>query len=366
MVVHYNQDLFDSIIDSLLEAKENCSFYSAIYNEVNKRLSKKRRKDVSISYRDFSLHLDNLVKENRLQRKENPEKRRGTRVGYCLTDRAKKECQWNILGIDPKKERIRRLYQLLFFFESSKNTIYVTDLEFDEFLSDIKASRQELAVESGNAFPQGGPSTTCYKPIRDIDIIKFFDGYKVFYTIRLPGFSVEEILNCEKPTLRNFDSSMFCHYEFTHKELNDAINLFRRTGLIRPIPPIISGQLRFALADESIRKLILRIWKIHRQELGILYSELFIFGKPLTDIDRNKFLLFYGKEGLSKLNLYAHHTKQVMTKEFAGKRAKKIRELNELTKKWINEQIGRLKNEYEPALQDYPFLSNVIEMVCFR
>jgi hypothetical protein len=368
MVVQYNRDILDSIIDSLLETQENCLFYSAIYKEVNKRLSKKRRKYVSISHRDFSLHLDNLVKENRLQRNENPEKKRGTRIDYCLTDKAKKEYQWNILGIDPEKERLRRLYQLLFFFESSKSTIRVTDKQLDEFLSLIESSRQEMVAAPDKMFPEGGSSIAWYKPIKDIEITKFFDGNRAFYKIRLPGFSIEEILNYEKPTLGNYESSIFCHNEFTHEELNGALNLFRKAGLIRPIPQIFASELRFTIADESVRDLIASIWKIHKEELGILHSELFFLGKPLNDVDKNKFLMFYGKHGLNELNLYAGLTQRALkkNKDYAGKRAKETEELNEYANKKINEKIEKLKDEYAPVIQHYSFPSDVIERICFR
>ena len=367
-VVQYKQDIFDSIRDSLLQPEGNCMCYSAIYKEVNKRLSSKRKKPVSISHRDFSSHLDSLVKEKRLSRMEYSKKKRGTRIDYCLTDKAKKEHQWNILGIDPEKERLRRLYQLLFFFESSKSTIHFTDKQLDEFLSLIESSRQEMVAAPDNTFPEGDPSITWYRTIKDIEITKFFDGNRAFYKIRLPGFSIEEILNYEKPTLGNYESSIFCHYEFTDEELNEALNLFRKAGLIRPIPQIFASELRLAIADESIHDLIASIWKIHKEELGILHSELFFLGKPLNDVDKNKFLMFYGKQGLNKLNLYAGLTQQAMkkNKHYAGKRAKETEELNEYANKKINEKIEKLKDEYAPVIQHYAFPSDVIERICFR
>lgn len=194
------------------------------------------------------------------------------------------------------------------------------------------------------------------------------DGNIAFYKIRLPGFSIQEILDYEKPTLGNYESSIFCHNEFTDEELNEALNLFRNAGLIRPIPQILASELRFTIADESIHDLIASIWKIHKEELGILHSELFFLGKPLNDADRNKFLLFYGKQGLNKLNLYARLTQQVMkkNKDYAGKRAKETEELNKYANKKINEKIEKLKDKYAPVIQQYAFPSELIERICFR
>ena len=95
------------------------------------------------SHRDISATLDKMVKDNFL--KKHDDKRRGTKVFYELTPDAKNSYQMGILDRDPK---LKKLYQLLLFFECVTNMKPVLKSELDKALHFINATEDDLDQES--------------------------------------------------------------------------------------------------------------------------------------------------------------------------------------------------------------------------
>src|ERR671930_576307 len=96
----------------------------------------------NISYRDYNAALDDMVREDILQKTD----KRGSKVFYSLTENAVREYQHNLLGIDEETKRLRMLYQLLFFYEVGKHgkIFFTGEEDYNRFLESIGLSLQDL------------------------------------------------------------------------------------------------------------------------------------------------------------------------------------------------------------------------------
>jgi hypothetical protein len=116
--------------------------YSELYDKVRQILG------YEVSHRDYSSCLKSMVSEKRLNRNEEKTGKKISTVYYSLSSTARKESQFGILGMDSEKEKLRRLYRLLFFYQSLKPPIPISARIFDRGLSNISLSRKDLVIES--------------------------------------------------------------------------------------------------------------------------------------------------------------------------------------------------------------------------
>jgi hypothetical protein len=63
--------------------------------------------------------------------------KRGSKVFYALTDKAKKKYRLGILGTDEKIEKCKNLYQLLIFYEVYKRSNPISERKLHRFLRRI-------------------------------------------------------------------------------------------------------------------------------------------------------------------------------------------------------------------------------------
>jgi hypothetical protein len=132
------QDILIEIKHKEQEEYKQYLHFSELYRKLNKRTNKK-----AISYRDFSRVLEDMVNEKRILKVQSTEdnNKRLPMVLYSLTEDAIKEHRLDILGIDPEKERLRRLYQLLFFYAAISPIRNISEEQLDKI-------KNELVIES--------------------------------------------------------------------------------------------------------------------------------------------------------------------------------------------------------------------------
>ena len=202
-------------MDILIEQgkKEEKLNYSELYHKVDDNL--RGTKGKGISTRDFDSEVKLLVKEKRLQRTEDKNsKRKYKPVYFLLTDYTKKEYQHELLGIDEEKERKKKLFHLLFFYEASKagQISFLGDQQFDDFLKSLSLTRDDLKV-SNIETDDISESFIRYQSLKGIEISKYerrgppsnaairerleelgiADKDIILYNVTIPGFSIEEI-----------------------------------------------------------------------------------------------------------------------------------------------------------------------------
>jgi DNA-binding HxlR family transcriptional regulator len=137
----------DSCIIAILSEKSTSSF-----NELLKEVEESRR---SISRPVFTFHVNKLLNDDIIGKHDKG--LRGTRVYYFLTDYGKQQLRLYPSKVQEDKERLERVYQLLFFFVSEyhdKGISYKLDSEedFDNFLSKMHISKSDLVVDSVRRF----------------------------------------------------------------------------------------------------------------------------------------------------------------------------------------------------------------------
>jgi hypothetical protein len=376
-------EIHKNIQDILIEHKQKEQegykqylHFSELYRRLNKRTDKK-----AISYRDFNKVLEDMVTEKKIRKVQSIEdnNKRLPKVLYSLTEDAIKEHRFGILGIDPEKERLRRLYKLLFFYAAISPIRNISEEQFDKI-------KNELVIESRLHTVGTNSTDIIYKPkptiIESFRIIiyelsdlgpkretKFFHYYKPW------SFIKEEIVNLvvtnttvgrKKKMSQNsivmpFVSSLF---HFTEQEINKAFDILRDTHLIRPVQDLILNQTRFIIADESLQKLVNEIWTIHWLEQQVLKSKMNYFEPPngkeiqwLKQIyDENEAMKIIDKADQTRRSSSTREQNQI----------KNIQENMEFYNKLIDSLIMRVKKRYGTKIQEYDFPSDLIGQVCLR
>ena len=351
--------------------------FSELYRKLNKRTNKK-----AISYRDFSRVLEDMVNEKRILKVQSTEdnNKRLPMVLYSLTEDAIKEHRLGILGIDPEKERLRRLYQLLFFYAAISPIRNISEEQLDKI-------KNELVIESRLHTVGTNFTEIIYKPklttIESFRIItnelsdigskretKFFHYYKPW------SFLKEEIINLvvTNTTVRRkrkksqntivmpFVSNVF---PFTEWEINKAFDALRDTHLIRPVQDLILNQTRFIIADESLQKLVNEIWTIHWLELEVLKSKMNNF-EPPNEKEIQWLKQIYGENEAVKIIAEADHIRRSPTTKKDQEQIKNIQERMQYDINQIDLQVMHVNKKYGSKIQEYNFPSDLIEQVCFR
>jgi DNA-binding PadR family transcriptional regulator len=158
-----HSNLRNIIQNILLESKENgqMSLYNTeLYRNVKKKTGK------NISHRDYNAALDDMVHEGILQKTD----KRGSKVFYSLTENAVREYQHNLLGIDKKKERLRMLYQLLFFYEVGGKMFFRRAEDFNHFLESVGLSLQDLKPSKTVEMPEENVRLTYFEHVKLLGI----------------------------------------------------------------------------------------------------------------------------------------------------------------------------------------------------
>jgi hypothetical protein len=368
MVPILKEDVQDAVRDTLLEENKARLTYTKIYEEVIQKLASISSNN-KISYRDFSLVLQTMVDENKLSKEDSS--KRGSKVYYSLTQYAKKEYQYNVLGIDKKKKKLRKLYQLLFFYETGNfGRISLSEKQLDEFLLQMSLSIKDFVAEDTKI--NGDDSITHFKLIKGIKILKieFHDGggggssagsdmKYTSYSVTLPGFSKKEIMSKQERNNKSYLPELFEHVQFSEDELEEAFTYLRKADLIKPFQQIIgTGEVRFAIANEELLKLISEIHGIYRDKYYLLFIK-----SSFVEIDEKECLWLtnmFGEERTKHI-LKEWKIKHRISKDSKDKERKQ--KLAEHLMQSIQERVEALDKKYEKVLGEYDFPLHTVRQI---
>jgi DNA-binding HxlR family transcriptional regulator len=138
--IYQQKNISDAIAAAILKSKKENKKDRIHYREIRRRVE-----DIlghTISDRKLLKHLS-IMDEEEILHKEDPTRKRGSRVYYELTDKGKRQYRLRILGQEQVEKR-RGLYQLLIFFEVFKGMNLMSERRLLWFLRQIGASKQDL------------------------------------------------------------------------------------------------------------------------------------------------------------------------------------------------------------------------------
>lgn len=363
MESNHRIDIFNAVRDCLLN--QDKVQYTHLYERVRVKIGK-------ISLRDFSSELKLLVKEKKLQRTEDKTSNRKIKpVYFSLTQNAIVEHRLDILGIDAEKERLRRLYQLLFFYSAIAS---VKDIP----QSQIENIKKDLEIETRNHTSNSNVTDTVYKPKESVGdhfrIIKreFADAEpnkgKVVHYCKLLSFSKEDVVKMVRDTERQRIKDQWSVMPFvntllpfTDDEITRAFDILRNNHLIEPIRNMISGETRFVIADKSLRDLVNEIWNMHWNELKLLQKRIFYI-EPPSEEEIQWLKQVYGEHGAIQIIANSDRKRRNVSRKVQ----EQIGRYMEYDSKQIDLQIAQLQKKYGNKIQEYNFPPDIIEQVCLR
>jgi hypothetical protein len=309
-----------------------------------------------------------MSKENRLHKEDSG--KRGTQVIYSLTQKARKEYQLRILGIDKKAEKRRILYQKLFLFELYGSDYEVIEEDLDEFLSYIPASRKDLVIDEViDTETKGGAILTFYKPIMGVDIVCIVstkgehDKAGNTYNIKLPGVSIRDFVNPNSNRHLSFPLP-FDHVNFTEEDAEDGMDALQRVNLIRPVMNI-NGEIRYSLVNNQLRDLLDKLYFIHSRKLTLMQYK-WRYEKPTND-ERNQIEYIYGKRKANKIINECYLERQARKKNrehLIPVQEERTRYESEINK--IDKDILKLKDKHCNILSDYGFELDFVKIFLLK
>jgi hypothetical protein len=190
------------------------------------------------------------------------------------------------------------------------------------------------------------------------------------YYVAIPGFSVEEFITYQRllkngiaprPFSTTFSGTIIpfmFHPSYTKKEVDEAVFSFVESGIIQPIDPIIPGEKRYDIVDESLRKLAYAIWLVRMVEYELVIRQL-LYDKP-TDRDKKYLELYLGKSFADKMIAHAYHLRKSF-KEERKKHKQVIRELLEGREFFVQE----ITTNFEKVIQENQIVRDIVEEIFF-
>lgn len=382
MGTKHRQDVFDAIRDALLEAEGYRRGYSALYKGVNEKLQLLRKNPKFVlSPRDFSSELNILVNEHRLYREQdNKSKKKIKPVNFSLTEGAIKEHRFNILGIDLEKERRRKLYQLLFFFQAFSPPKQISIQKFHEILVRIPLPRNRLKLQDiADYSSDEGILIETYEPVEHIMFSVINDLRGEYVSCKLLSFSKREIIEYSEKLRANKlkypinisfleDSSLT--KEKLDEELEKAFTTLRDTDLIKPIRNVFYDEddTRFIFADEKLSGLINEIWQVLLHQWTVLQQNWNYLKEP-TDDEKEWLRYFYGDNETKNIINNARNKRKSFFLKYRQNLYAHIRSVLEetmISESYLNEMINQLYSRYSKVVQEYAFPPNLIEDIIRR
>jgi hypothetical protein len=186
----------------------------------------------------------------------------------------------------------------------------------------------------------------------------------------LPGFSIKEFTEYLELLKRRKDPRPFSKYSSAHRipsvlymdysvqEIAEAIDSLKNDGIIKSIEEVFPGELRYNIADESLKHLIFGVWVVHIIDFELLIARILHERKP-TEADKQYLTTFLGNKATDKFLAYAH--------DFRRKRRPINDEFKHVVKKWEEIRaswIQTIKEMHERLIWENEVIAEIIEEVC--
>ncbi len=363
----HREHIFNAIRDCLLDREvkgEQKLNYTKLYETVNHKIKESRGE--GISPRDFSSELKMMVEEELIHRVEDEDSKRKIKPIYLsLTRKAKIEHPLGILGLTPEQERLRRVYQLIFFYSAISPIRIISQIQMDKIKNDLK-------IESRNHTDDSNVTDTVYKsnlPTKYFRIIaREFSGVgpkgetTVYHYCKLLSFSEKDIVkilvNAKRRRTQDGIVIPFIHslLPLTEQEVNEAFVILKDNYLIIPVPDKFEDGIRFVIADETLQDLISEIWSVHWRERELLKV------RPPTEEEKQWLRRIYGDNEAMKIIADADRHRRLLKTE----QVRNIQKYEKYTREQIDSHVASIFKKYQTKIRKYGFPSYLIENVCFR
>jgi hypothetical protein len=142
----------------------------------------------------------------------------------------------------------------------------------------------------------------------------------------------------------------FNYLNFEQNDILDGVDSLQKANVIRPIMDFM-GEIRYAIVDDKLRKLIDNLYCIHLRQLNLMEQK-WSYEKPTND-ERIYMEFIYGKKEADKIINDAHFRRKRRNgyKNLFPSKQKQVNSYN-VKMKEINEHIRKQKNEYNNVLLD--------------
>lgn len=321
----YKPEIFDGIINILIKSQmENSSLtYTTLYKKLAVRLDRK------LSHRDYTSHLTKMIEEKIIYKQEIEGKKLSQY--YVLTESARKQYQLRIMRSGEEYEKRLSLYHLLIYFETFKRGQILNDNQLDKLLTKIGTSRDKLTKIEG-AYEE---------PISDIEIVPLSSkrfansSRKLMYYVLMRGLSIREFVSYIRKLRNNKEPKPFSRYaaivpfvrviKYTPKEVEDAINLLHKDGLLSQITFTVEKvESRFRLANKALIKLIQDFHLIQTLYFYQIVTKIIFIDRP-DEEEKNTLVYYFGEKGANRFiagasNLRRKNLKDLTKQELQEKK----------------------------------------------
>jgi DNA-binding HxlR family transcriptional regulator len=366
--LRYEEKIDLSIIKCL--EKNGKSHYNALYDQVCSAYKR-------ISPDTFSSHVKKLVVDGYLEKTWNGI---GRKASYCLTDKAKRQARMRILDFKSERERaklgadckgikLQKLYVLLLLFRHPSIYKIDTEIEFDNFLSQFKITKQELIQTQHPKFVyiSGDRSyryleTAWKSPSNDIDITRHDVIHRkdstgkfhpvtqgeFYYYCRVKGLTEREIVYSD---LRLPSSTL----KISKEQAKEAFSILRNENLLRPIT-VYNKEDIYGISDEQLDKFLQDCLEVY-EFLSNLIIGVWDFRNPKPQ-EKAWFEFFIGQEGTNRIIIRALDRRKAKH----GMPTNKFKDWLKWWKNALNESeadaekmVTDLKKKHESTIQKYPY-----------
>jgi DNA-binding PadR family transcriptional regulator len=373
--INSNDNIPEAIVKVLLENKK------AKKNEhrLHQRDIKRRIEQIlchKISYRQLRKNLTTMKDQKLLNEYDWKEGKRGYKVYYSPTDKAKKMYILKILGSNETAERRKNLYQLLIFFEVFKRNSPLTRRQLSNFLKRIGKPIDHLEEAKVTT------TVTHYRPIKGVEIIKWIqnnseaESNTAIYHITIPGLTVKEVdiylqqLRKGKeprpspPYSAISDVPYILNLNYSETEITEAIELLKCINLINLVDSIFPGETRYRIADVSLTRFAKDVWLLHDIELRLLFEKLVYEGRPQNEVE--KFLMHvYGKRIANRILISSYDARRFTREQDNTQEKKKAKEFIQDLDTYKKSLIGDIVKTHKKVIEKYEVVSEIIEGICF-
>jgi hypothetical protein len=324
--------------------------YGELYRAVSQKMAP------VISHRDFSAQLTNLKKDGLLRKDEDTTSNYKLKPSrYSLTEKARSQHRFNILGAAPEKEKLKHLYRLIFFFGAISLPNGLADAKLSRFLRLAHATKKEL-VELKRRTTDYGMVQIDFRPINGIVIYRneFHDvkrSWQSCYMFKLPGVSIKEILRTKQSWLEAD--------KFTHDEVFRAFAMLEGEALIRKVL-VFDGEIRYEIADPQLQKAISDIWTLF-QLTWMTKIMLWKLRKPTAD-ERAWLERIKGKKGASATFNFAHGERQKSRSE-DPRFSESMMRYGQKEEVDLQNRMTIIKVKHSQTIKSYPFLEDIIASI---
>ncbi|HEY7083054.1 MAG TPA: hypothetical protein VH500_25455 [Nitrososphaeraceae archaeon] len=361
----YQEETKNSIISTLDE--KGSLIWSELYKEMRKLYK-------NIAPATFSSCIKDLL-FNKLIDKTDP-KVRGKKVHYFLTNKGNQHIKFllkghgtnsKVISSDKKNRRIG-LYLLIFLFRRPPAYTIESEEEFTALLSKNYLSEKDLTRLSRKEVNKEDSTvtTTTFESesgffvwkVETLNRRNIPEERSYVYTCILPGLSITDILE-------DRDKPAFWHINFTKPEVQDAIELLRDEGMLRPIAFSPNGEERYDVYDSSVKMFLEGCWELYT--LVFFLTDL-IWKKirPLTTDEIKWVERHTGTQTAhnilrdTSIERYKHYKKIKNKKLYLKKAWPKITEHNDEIKRYTE----YLKNIYAKVIEKHPFpFDDLLELI---